>query len=72
NETITKKSLEQKAELDDLKKGHIGLEKKVDEIMTALFRTSFGDLVKSSKETFTEIEKKAMAKKNNANARPRS
>jgi len=63
NEVITKKSLEQKLELDKLKKGQTGLERKVDVIMTTLFQTSFGDLLKSSIETVDELEKRTKKKK---------
>jgi len=58
NEAITKKSLEQKLELDTLKKGQTKLEKKVDKIMTTLFSKSFNDLVKTSLETSSDLEKK--------------
>ena len=63
NEAITKKSLEQKLELDQLRKGQIELEKQVDEIRTTLFSKSFDNLVKSSIETINEIEKRSRTKK---------
>ncbi len=58
DEAITKKSLEQKLELETLKKGQTILEKKVDKIMTTLFSKSFDDLVKTSLETISDLEKK--------------
>ena len=57
NEAITKKSLEQKLELNELKKGQTKLEKKVDKIMTTLFSKSFDDLVKTSIDAISDLEK---------------
>jgi integrase len=58
NEAITKENIKQKKELAKLKKGHKATEKKVDAIMTTLFQSTFSDLLKSSMEKITDLEKR--------------
>lgn len=61
-ETVSEENHKLKSQIKELKKGQLGLEKKVDK-MTTMFQATFGDLTKSSIETIGDLEKKNPAKK---------
>jgi integrase len=61
-ETVSEENLNLKSQIEELRKGQSGLEKKVDKI-TDMFRVTFGDLTKASIETIADLKKKAGTKK---------
>ena len=63
-ETVTKKNLELKSEIEELKKGQSGLDNRVDKI-EQIFQATFEKLSKTTVETIVDHEKKAETKKKN-------
>ena len=61
-ETVSEENLNLKSQIEELRKGQSGLEKKVDKL-TNMFQETFVDLVKTSVETIDDLEKNVETKK---------